>query len=123
MTKFFRLIFASVFLLILSSCATRGIPLVEQTLSYSKNLYTKAGSKDGQDIYIAKDVKNISSQEIAAALDGTNQKYQLLETEKSSSFLLKEKNPFVQNKVVVIIGSNKSPTLVGSSLSLSLIHI
>jgi hypothetical protein len=117
MIKHFKLIVALFFVVSISSCATRGIPLTEQALSFSNGEYVKIGSTNGQDIYVSNDIKNISSQEITSALKDNSQNYQLVKAKESNSFLLKEKNPNLVKNVLVVIGSNNSPTLVESSLS------
>ena len=113
----FKLITTLLFLISLSSCATRGVPLAEQAPSFGADEYMKIGSSDGQDIYVTKDIKNISTLEITYALQGNSQKYQLLKSKESNSFILKETNPNLVENVLVVIGSNNSPTLVESSLS------
>ena len=117
MSKHLKLIFAFFLMCIFSSCATRGVPLEEQSLTFSDDEYIKIGSQNERDIYVEKGIHNIPSQEITAALNGTSQKYLVEKTNNSQSFLLKERNPAVDQNVIVIIGSKQSPKLVKSSLS------
>ena len=74
MTKRIKYIFTFSFLVIISSCATRGVPLSEQTPSFSESNYIKLGSQDGRDVYVAKSVSNITSSEVSEVLAGNSQK-------------------------------------------------
>lgn len=104
------------FLITISSCATRGVPLSEQTPTFSEKEYTKLGSKDGRDVYVAKSISDITSAEVSRVLAGSSQKYSLEEKDQNS-YLLKEKNPVIDSRAIVVIGNNNSPTLVDSSTS------
>ncbi len=117
MKQYFKTVLISFSLVVFSSCTTRGEPLAMQTPAFSDAGYTKVGSENGRDIYVARGVSNIGPQQISSVMNGTDQTYVLLKADSKNTFLLKEKNPLLENNVVVVVGSSTSPALVGSSLS------